>query len=163
MKLELVSRQDITSDLSTLSLDNVFTTTYDDYVIYCQKIGGTGSSINMRLLNTSGTEQSDSKYDFHQIYYSSGDIAYQRTNNQNRVYDFLWKGDNASMKVNIFGPMLATQTRGLVQGVRENTPGFWCGFNYTDNTEQHRGIKFYQQGASDAFDEGSIAVYGIVQ
>lgn len=163
MKLVRVGGITVTEDLSTLTLDNVFTTDYDDYVIYCTQTGGTGSSINMRLIDSSGSEQSDSKYDFHQIYFGSASINYQRTSNQNRVYDFFWKADNTSFKAYVFGPMLATQTRLISDGIEEATDAVMMGVTYTDDTEQHRGIKFYQQGASDAFDEGAITVYGIKQ
>ena len=165
MKLVRTGGLIVDSDVSTVSLDNVFTTDYDDYVIYCTKFGGNGSSINMRLLDSSsGAEQSDSEYDFHQWYTdSSTPIATQRGFNNNRVYDFFWKADNSSMKAYIFSPMLAQQTRAIVDGVNEGSNGFFMGLTYTDDTEQHRGIKFYQGGASDAFNEGSIVVYGIKQ
>jgi hypothetical protein len=163
MKLVKVGGSVIEADVSTVTLDNVFTTDYDDYVIYCTQFGGTGSSINMRLLDSSGNEQSDSKYDFHQIYFGSDSINYQRSNNQNRVYDFFWKADNSSYKAYIFSPMVATQTRAISEGITEGATAVMIGMTYTDNTEQHRGIKFYQQGASDAFDEGAIIVYGIKQ
>jgi hypothetical protein len=163
MKLVKVGGSVIGADVSTVTLDNVFTTDYDDYVIYCTQFGGTGSSINMRLLDSSGNEQSDSKYDFHQIYFGSDSINYQRSNNQNRVYDFFWKADNSSYKAYIFSPMVATQTRAISEGITEGATAVMIGMTYTDNTEQHRGIKFYQQGASDAFDEGAIIVYGIKQ
>jgi len=163
MKLVKVGGSVIEADISTVTLDNVFTTDYDDYVIYCTKFGGTGSSINMRLLDTSGNEESDSKHDFHQIYMGSGSIAYQRANNNNRVYDFFWKGDDTSFKAYVFGPMVATQTRLISDGRGSETNAVYQGVTYTDDTEQHRGIKFYQQGASDAFDEGAIIVYGIKQ
>ena len=165
MKLVKAGGLIVASDTATVSLDNVFTTDYDDYVIYCTKFGGTGSAINMRLLESGGgVEQSDSEYDFHQMYTdSSTPIAYQRTFNQNYVYDFFWKADNSSMKAYIFSPMLAQQTRAIVDGVNEGGNGFFMGLTYTQDTEQHRGIKFYQQGASDAFDEGAIVVYGIKQ
>lgn len=163
MKLVRVGGITVTEDLSTLTLDNVFTTDYDDYIIYTTQTGGTGSSINMRLIDSSGSEQSDSKYDFHQIYFGSASINYQRTNNQNRVFDFFWKADNTSFKAYVFGPMVATQTRLISDGIEEATDAVMMGVTYTDDTEQHRGIKFYQQGASDAFDEGAVIVYGIKQ
>tara|TARA_R100000742_G_C4265614_1_gene83647 strand:- start:548 stop:1042 length:495 start_codon:yes stop_codon:yes gene_type:complete len=164
MKLVKTGGLIVNADTAAVSLDNVFTTDYDDYVIYCTKFGGNGSSINMRLIETGGSERSVSKYDFHQMYTdSSTPIAYQRSSNQNRVYDFFWKADNSSMKAYIFSPMLAQQTRAIVDGVNEGSNGFFLGFNFTNDTEQHRGIKFYQQGASDAFDEGAIVVYGIKQ
>jgi hypothetical protein len=59
--------------------------------------------------------------------------------------------------------MVATQTRAISEGITEGATAVMIGMTYTDNTEQHRGIKFYQQGASDAFDEGAIIVYGIKQ
>ena len=164
MKLVRVGGLNVDADAATVSLDNVFTTDYDDYVIYCTQFGGNGSSINMRLLDSSGGEESDSEYDFHQMYTdSSTPIAYQKAFNADRVYDFFWKADNSSMKAYVFSPMLAQQTRLIVDGVNEGSNGIFVGVTYTDDTEQHRGIKFYQQGASDAFDEGAIVVYGIKQ
>lgn len=164
MKLVKTGGLIVDADTATVTLDNVFTTDYDDYVIYCTQFGGNGSNISMRLLDSSGSEQSDTEYDFHMMYTdSSTPIAYQRAFNQNYVYDFFWKADNSSMKAYIFSPMLAQQTRAIVDGVNEGSNGLFLGLTYTDDTEQHRGIKFYQGGASDAFDEGAIVVYGIKQ
>ena len=65
--LNFISSVEISSSQSTTNVDNIFSSTYDNYKIILRAMSTVGTSdtqLNARLIDNSGSVISDSEYDY---------------------------------------------------------------------------------------------------
>lgn len=105
----------------SLSLNNVFTTAYDNYMVVCAVTAGSTTSINVPLrLRTAGSDASTAIYTWQWIESSSTSVTGLRTASATevRVGVYAETGKRQAATFYVFGPRLAQPTafRGVSAG-----------------------------------------------
>ena len=148
------------SAVSSQSINDVFSSTYDNYRIVADFVGSTGTNNNMRL-RVSGADNTTSNYMRQYIYASSTTIAAARSNSQTT-----WLlGDHGTSRtiniVDLVSPNLAQVTGGIhfsAMYYNSATENAWLqnglGFNATT---QFTGFSIYPSSGTIT---GTVSVYG---
>ena len=87
MKLKLIQEEKLGANVTSLTLDNIFDTTYEDYVVTAHDGLGNVPNNYLRFLNSSGTEISSSVHAQHQIYGTSSAENYSQQSTGNIFND----------------------------------------------------------------------------
>jgi hypothetical protein len=100
------------SAASTVSVDNVFTTTYDYYRVMIFLTAGSNTYLNARL-RVGGADNSTSNYASGQVYGAFGSTTLGNDNAGTTLtsWRFGFSNPNVSMACDIFNPRLATNTQ----------------------------------------------------
>ena len=145
------------SAVSSVSLNDVFTSDYDDYRIVIRSLAVSASSFGLRM-RASGTDNTAAQYDVYGYY--GGDGA----GNIRTVTNDLWLGSVSGSVVNnwtfdLFSPATVIETQGIGSSfVGSNSgSGFWQGRAIgIRNTTAYDGISIiYTQNST-----GRISIYG---
>lgn len=160
--LTYVSGTTFTSAAS-VSLDSVFTSTYQNYIVMLNIYSGSGGlTMNFRA---SGSDNTTSNYAYYTDYMAFGgswsrsisNLSSQTSMNLNQGMD----QSNVNIPFTIMNPEIAQKTQVLSPMVayNYNTTGFYTGLNtgFFNATTQFDGIKF-TAGTSMT---GTLKVYGI--
>jgi hypothetical protein len=164
--LRLINETEITSSVSYIDVNNIFSADFDTYCIEYSTVGSAGNALRGNLLNTSGVLLNGSDYDnamINQI--DSG--AFTESRNQG---DTRWErisihspyGQNATTW--IFNPYTANYTFVITQGVTYyNAAGIGTyaqkQAGVYKQTTSIGGIRFTP--ASGTLDSGIIRTYGL--
>lgn len=149
------------SSCETLSLNGVFTSSYDNYMIVSRHVGSGGAFIYMRL-RASGTDNSTaSSYVTQQLQPSGAGLNPSRTT---LTAGFIgWTGNNQrqGFTAYLFGPQLAQATAWRSVGVDDISNADLVDEAGTHNqATSYDGITIYPSGGSFS---GLITVYGFNQ
>ena len=99
------------SGVTSLSLNGVFSSTYDDYIVVLRTTSSQGASGYFRL-RSSGTDATGSNYVYQYLYVSSTTVEGWRSGASNYVYMTINGSSTApvGMHAHIYGPALAQPT-----------------------------------------------------
>ena len=147
--LVLVAAQSF-SAVSSVSVNNCFTTTYDNYVITASWIGSTVTTLSLRV-RVSGTDLSSTTY----YWTRTSGAGTNATSAQ--VAAAHGTSDYSSTTVTMFGPALARQT-GMTM-VTDQTAGYdsYFGSGGVRNTTAYDGFSLIPGSGTIT---GSLRVYG---
>ena len=168
--LRLINETQITSNVTGVVIDNIFTADFDIYKIVIDGVQESASGqeqwLRLRFINSSGTEDTSSEYDYaHLRMLSNSGYGTENNTNQNNI---LYAGlgytddDGTNAVAYIFNPYSSTEhTFMMAQGI------FWNGTRMQSvkgiavhtSAETIRGIKLYQ--SSGSMGSGIIKVYGL--
>ena len=161
MKLKLIQEQKLSSDVTNITFDNVFSNDYLDYVITAHDGLGTVASNNMRLLDAAGTEQSQTDYIIHQIYGTNSAENYQKSTGHSGFFDTFWKyGDGVNISCFVFNPYDDNQQT-LVSGFGNANQLFYDSAMLYKTSERIRGFKLIQGSSTTYYNLGILSIYGI--
>jgi hypothetical protein len=140
---------------SSISLNGVFTSTYDVYrIVIVQTTGSTGTTYNLRY-RTSGTDNSSSTYDTQRSSLASASNTIQRTLTGSTHLMTADSNAGHMMTIDISNPFLSTNTRSI--GFMTNGGNLdMFGGNFTGTTS-FDGFTFYPTSGTST---GTIRVYG---
>ena len=149
------------SAVSSQSINDVFSSTYDNYRIICDFTGSTGTNNNMRL-RVSGADDTTSNYMRQYIYSSSTTIAAARSNSQSTWLLGDHDGSNRTVNiVDLISPNLARVTGGVhfsAMYYNSSSANAWLqnglGFNAAT---QFTGFTIYPSSGTIT---GTVSVYG---
>ena len=173
--LAFVGQASSTSEVSDLTLDNVFTSTYTNYLIVGEYtlINGSGPQCRFRFRSggSSGSDLSGSEYNYHWIRYNAdSDSTNNLRNTNDGVCDFSAPVNNDSARVSfrlcwtVYDPF-DSSTRATVSGHGKMTAtdghsAFMTGScDYKGTGTAITGIRFFAN--SDNVKNGHFRVYGI--
>ena len=172
-KLEFINQTEITADVTTISVDNVFSSLYDVY--YCQVVGvyhdtDVSNGIEgIRLIDSSGSVITASEYDNATLVLKA-DTSFQEVYNTGNSYmnmylitDRLSDGSSSS-SFYIYNPYdSGTYTFMHYQSTGANSSSKWGGkgISVHKSAETIRGLQLYESNASRTFGGGLINVYGV--
>jgi hypothetical protein len=163
MKLVEIERIVLQPNVKSVTIDNIFSATYDDYLIVESYGMGSSPSNQIRVIDGAGNEDSGSEYQLHQIRASTSGQLFQRADG-NYVFDFFWKYTGNHHIAHIFRPFSSNHpSTALVWGIQS------AGNSYTESAMNHdrqtsnRGIKFIQYSTSVYYNTGTLTIYGIAE
>jgi hypothetical protein len=174
--LVFVGQASSTSEVSDLTLDNVFTSTYTNYLIVGEYtlINGSGPNCRFRFRSggSSGSDLSGSEYNYHWIRFNAdSDTTNNLRNTNDGVCDFSAPVSNDSARVSfrltwtVYDPH-DSSTRTTVSGhgkmtATDGNSAFMTGScDYKGTGTAVTGIRFFAN--SDNVKNGHFRVYGIV-
>ena len=161
MKLKLIQEEKLAADVTSLTLDNIFDTTYEDYVVTAHDGLGTVPNNYLRFLNSGGTEISSTVHQQHQIYGTNSAEAYSRQSSGNVFNDVWWKySDGVNISAMIHNPYDENQQT-MVSTFGNANQLFNDGSYLLNSAERVRGIKLIQYNSSTYYNIGILSVYGI--
>jgi hypothetical protein len=151
--LEFISSTPIGTAVASVTVSNIFNSTYDNYRIHVT--GGTNSVNGAQLrLQLSGTTGGTQYYGGGiQTLFSSGAVSSNWDNNISRFNNI---GNNSEMYVNVYGPFLPRSTRVGAEFYTTVAAGNYNG--YILNTNSDTG--FTISTSSGTLTGGTIVVYG---
>lgn len=161
MKLKLIQEEKLSADVTTLTVDNVFSADYLDYVITSHDGLGTVASNALRFIDGSGNERSTSEYQVHQIYGTGSAENYQNSTDQNKYYDAFWKyDDGVNISVMIHNPFDENQQT-LLSAFGTASNLIFDASGVYNEAERHRGFKLIQGSSTSYYNTGILSIYGI--
>jgi len=141
------------SAVSSVSLNNVFTSEFDFYKIILSGVGTNETGGNLRL-RTAGTDASGSNYNY-QSFTNYGTGSNSATASTTSFYSWLISGNTLFAEVEVLGPYLAAHTRASVVTGRETASSFAVG--YHNLATSYDGFTFIMNAGTLS---GTIRVYG---
>lgn len=93
----------------TLSLNGVFTSSYDNYMIVCRNVGNTSDSLEMRW-RASGTDDSGSNYTFQILRANGTAVEAERNTGQRTRFGVTSSTARSGQIAYVFGPHLSQPT-----------------------------------------------------
>ena len=144
----------IFSAVSTISVNDVFTATYDNYRIIVMHVGSTGNNMSMRLRAAGSDNSTASSYVRQGIYGASSSASAEASTTT------LWlvgagNANRAGLSIDLFSPALATTTAVLCMSGRSDLLGIIGG--YHTETTSYDGFTLFP--SSGTFT-GTVSVYG---
>ena len=169
--LNFISSVEISSSQSTTNVDNIFSSTYDNYKIILRAMSTVGTSdtqLNARLIDNSGSVISDSEYDYSVFQLNS---SYGFTDNKNTNWNLINRisfldqsPDSQGTVLYVYSPYVSSkytfmnwQTTHHRGGDAEGLKGIAI----HKSTEIIRGIQFYDAYTDRPYNTGQILVYGV--
>jgi hypothetical protein len=169
--LQFITSFQITSSQETTDLDNIFTTEYDVYQIVFTGFATVGTSdgnINMRVIDDSGTLDSDNVYEY-SVLETRADTSFSENKNtgfsrMDRLMKIDQAPDGQSSVLYVMNPKSSStytffqwQSSGRFSGQNR---GF-KGIAMHGVAEAIRGIRIFEVNTGRPYDRGNIAIYGV--
>jgi len=154
------------SSCATLSLNGVFTSSYDNYMISIRSVAGSSGAYNFHSrLRASGSDATGSNYT-HQALYASGNTfsAGRATQTWLRFGEIAGTTLYNGQTIYLFGPNLAQET--AWRSVDANAEASAAIYDLAGNhslTTQYDGITFAVDFATPVLATGIVTVYGFNQ
>jgi hypothetical protein len=163
MNLVEIERIVLQPNVTSVTIDNVFSSDYDDYIVMCHYGMGTVPNNGIRFLSAAGNEDSGSEYQYHEIRANNTGQLFQRGGGTYKV-DFFWKYSGNHAMAHFYRPFSSSHTSpssvwGIMSSGNSYNEG---GFNH-DRQQSNRGIKFIQYNTSTYYNTGTIVVYGVAE
>ena len=171
--LQFINQTEITEGVTTVNVDNVFSTNYDVY--YCQVVGvyhdtNVSNGIEgIRLIDSSGSVITASEYDNATLVLKA-DTSIQEVSNTANSYwnmylitDQLSDGQSSS-SFYIYNPYdSSTYTFMQYQSTGANSSSKWGakGISVHKSAETIRGLQLYESNGARTFGGGQINIYGV--
>jgi len=149
------------SSCATLSLNGVFTSDYDNYMIVCrQKSSSTAGPDLFYRLRASGSDNSTASSYTHQFIYGKGaSVTGGRASSDQAYLTTTWGRDEGFI-LSMYGPFLVQPTASRQFGVIGYTSGTLLDIAHTHNQSvSYDGISFIMQ--STYTFGGLVSVYGL--
>jgi len=169
--LEKILESNITTAVSTLDLDNVFTDTYDVFLIKGYNIGSSsdGVLVQMRVRQEDGTlEDSNAAYNTSRLFMNDFTNSVSRLERVDQTkFDItrtsIGTGESefCNFEVYVFNTRISSKTNIIINDVAldSNADLKWGrGQGYHERTEIIRGVQFFS--SSGNLDNGKFVVYG---
>ena len=150
------------SSCATLSLNGVFNTDYDNYMMAWQGVGSTGSNSTSLRLRASGTDATGSNYIDQYIFASSTSVSGSRSAAITSTTYFI---QDTSLRVgclwSVYGPFLTQPTalRSVAVDTRSATANLVDIAAIHSVSSSYDGVTFI---ASTGTITGTVSVYGLV-
>lgn len=171
--LRLINQTEISSAVTEVSVDNIFSSDFDIYKIVLSGLYGSGSAqwLRFRYIRTGGKLANSSSYDYAQHRLQSNlTVSEERNTNQdNSLYAGLGyinttSTDGTTAESWFFNPFSTNAyTFQLGQGSYNNGTNLQSvkGISVYKSNDSMQGIKFYKSAGN--IDGGLIKVYGLTQ
>ena len=169
--LQFIKSETVTSGSSTFSVTDIFSAEYDVYYISLDagQSGTAASDINARLLNTSGSEISNTNYEYANLRHTTGGstTAEERTTNNAHFPSFIGLASRTQSQasnpgsVYIYNPFASSYT--FVQGNSIDTLGAKSSryVGVLKEATSCTGIKFIPNNGSATLKTFRVDVYGV--
>jgi len=146
------------SGVSTVSLNDVFSTTYDNYRILINATGSTGANVVIRY-RVSGSDNSTANYNEQSVVANGTSITAARaTGATSSSVMVIRNPDPASADVVLSNPFLTSKTLYISNGNEPETGVFWRIFNGLFNaTTSFTGFSLIPNSGTMT---GTVSVYG---
>ena len=95
------------SAVSTVSIDNVFSSTYNNYRVVIQTLGSIGANFSMRY-RTGGVDESGATYNYEQLSGTNAAASAAITNSQTSQNIGAVRTSRQTYELNVYDPALAT-------------------------------------------------------
>ena len=163
MKLVEINRIVLQPDVTSVTIDNIFSADYDDYLIVESYGMGSVPNNGLRVVDAAGNEDSGTEYQVHEIRVGTSGQLFQKADG-NYWFDFFWKYTGNHHIAHFYRPFSSNHpTTSIVWGIQS------AGNSYTDSAFNHdrqqsnRGIKFIQYNTSVYYNTGTITIYGVAE
>lgn len=171
--LDLISFTTSGTNVTSFAVDNVFNSTYDNYVVTVGVPTGsaTNTGNNLTFLDSTGTEITSTDYEvvYEQMNVNANPTLFSGTTNTRIVglgQTNTYSGNYSNAVVNIFNPNKASYTFVTAQASALDTiPNFepYKTFGVLKTTDQCRGFSWNVNNVARPFSAVQIAVYGVRQ
>ncbi len=171
--LEFINQTEITSNVTTINVDNVFSDKYDVY--YCQVVGvfhdtDVSNGIEgLRFIDNSGSVITGNEYGYATKNLSVNGYSESKSANNNYMWigiitDRLSDSGGASVGFYVFNPYnSSSHTFVLSQASGKNSSEYRAskGIGVHTQAEIIRGFQLYESNGARTFGGGQINVYGV--
>ena len=169
--LQFIHEENISESTSSTSVDNVFTDSYDVYMILCtgfSTVGTSGTFLGVRFIDNSGNVVTDAEYDWADLEMRS-DASFSDDNDEGATFMRLQGGfdqepETTGAVIYVYNPsdsgsytFITTQSSGSTGGNGRGGKGI--GVHKTAETV--RGFAIIETVGSRPYDSGEIRVYGV--
>jgi len=158
--LTLISSQSF-SAVTSISINNCFSATYQNYMIYVNLTSVTGGDYNYLKLRASGTDSSAS-YNFVRVIAYDSTVAAGSSDNQTTGYQIGTSSaaDGGATRIDVYNPALARDTYFYSAGNRKNGGNleFESAIGNHNLATAYDGLTLITSGSAFA---GNIRVYGV--
>lgn len=171
--LEFINQTEVTSGVTTIDVDNVFSDSYDVY--YCQ-IVGLYHNVNVsngvegiRLIDSGGSVISASEYDNATLVLKA-DTTFEEVRNTSNSYMNMYlitdqqSDGSSSSSFYIYNPYdSSSYTFMQYQSTGGNSSSKWGGKGIAvhKSAETIRGLQLYESNVARTFGGGQINIYGV--
>lgn len=171
--LRLINETSITSGVSTVNIENVFSADFDIYKIVTNDLSTVGTDQtdpNLRFINSSGSVVDSSNYDYaHQIMRTDSGFTEQRPTNEAQLYRFFGEGvdqspESASQVSYIFNPFSSSTYTFAIYSSMVAAAGLKLGMKGIGVLKQKASMKGFQvidANGSRPFAGGTVRTYGL--
>jgi len=170
-RLELISFTTSGSSVTSFAVDNVFSSSYTNYVVTVGVPSGsaTNTGNNLTFLDSTGTEITSSNYDYvYEQFVVNASPSLVGTTNQAKILGLGQSntavGSHNNVVLNIYNPNKASYTfvTAFTSAI-DSTPNLEPNqtFGVLKTTDQCRGLSFNVNNAARPFSNVEIAVYGV--
>ena len=169
--LQFIHEENIYDSTSSTSVDNVFTASYDVYMITCNNfstVGTDGTFLGVRFIDNSGSVVTGAEYDWADLELRS-DAGFSDDNDEGATFmrlqgAFDQKPESTGAVIYVYHPsdsgsytFITTQSSGSTGGNGRGGKGI--GVHKTAETV--RGFAIIETVGSRPYDSGEIRVYGV--
>jgi len=148
------------SGVSTVSVNNCFSSTYDNYLVlfYASSAAAVGGNVNLRF-RVSGSDNTDSTYKRQLIAATDTTVAGARSTTTSIMVGGMDSTDNANvLTLTVFRPYIAVQTSVLSQALMPADGSYMqVSSGYFDNTTVFDGFTLFPNTSTFT---GTLRVYG---
>ena len=169
--VRLYSLADNTSSVTNITIDNVFSSDYDDYLVLGDLTSAdTAQNLRYKFRDGSG-DKSGTEYDHRMVFATTGDSAgtQHSVSATSQTYGRLTDSSNndtarvsARIALHIFNPYSSSRRASITMTNRHLSSGAQVGYTFGVNdykaTDQLTGIKFYW--ASGNVSQSRLNIYG---
>ena len=167
--LEFIKSVDVTSSTSSINVDNVFSDNYDVYfitVVGFTTAGTTQTRLNLRYIDSSGTVESGSTYDYATLRLNTS-TAFTEAKSTTQTYQQYSQIDRnpegAGLSFYVFNPYdtnsYTFQTYQQSSSINGGSMGI-KGIGVEHTAQSHRGFQILEI-STRPFDKGKITVFGV--
>tara|TARA_R100001163_G_C5040126_1_gene178459 strand:- start:247 stop:765 length:519 start_codon:yes stop_codon:yes gene_type:complete len=167
--LEFIKSVEVTSSVSSIDVDNVFTDDYDVYfvtVVGFSTVGTTQTRLYLRYIDSSGTVENGSTYDYATLRLNSN-TAFTEAKSTTATYQQYSQIDqepeSSALSFYVFNPFdSSSYTFQTYQQASAAVGGFKGikGIGVEHTAQSHRGFQILEI-STRPFDKGKIFVYGV--
>ena len=167
--LQLILTQEITSSITSLDFDNVFSNTFDVYKIThsnLSTVGTANNSTGLRFLDSSGTVIDQAEYDYvHQVLRTNTSFGDVRATGQTSILDFFGATDQAPEAVGgvgyVYNPFDSSSYTFVTNQNAIAVATVYRGFKAIGVHKSTESCRGFRATFSQAVGSGTISVYGV--
>ena len=159
--LTLISTTTIGTTVSTVALTNIFSATYDNYLI--QMSGGVASATSDGNFTLGATTTGYYSALIYNGYGSGTPVGVVASNTATAGTIWAYSANGFNLEMTLFLPNAAKRTSFVYQSATMTTTGNrWVGGGFVDNATSYTGMTFNTQtGSGHTLTGGTIKVYGL--
>jgi hypothetical protein len=167
--LEFIKSVEVTSSVSSIDIDNVFTDKYDVYYISITGFGTVGTSqtrLYLRYIDSSGSVESSSTYDYATLRMGAGSAfteAKTTTANYQQFSQIDKSPEGAGLSFYVFNPFDSSSYTFLTFQMASHYGSTFLGtkgIGVEHTAQSYRGFQILEI-STRPFDKGTVSVYGV--